>query len=159
MNEIDQIKILVENFPNHCSKMIKNNSMLLTFVNKFSGKELKEKIYIVINGEVPHLCKSCNKPTPFIAMGKGYRLYCDAKCLSNFLKIDRERLAIEKVNSFGNIKYISGYEGSHSKVKVQNLSCGCIFDVTYNNIFTNENYCPTHGVQNRTIKLIKNNKF
>ena len=151
---LDKIKELVKTHPFHYSKMIKSNKILLAFIKQFPGKELKEQVYVALNGEVSHLCKHCGKLTNFITVEKGYRDFCDMKCQTEYLKVEREKQGIEKLNSFGNLKYISGYQGSHSKVKVKNTKCGCTFDVIFNNAFTNPDYCPIHGVQNRTEKLL-----
>jgi hypothetical protein len=153
-----QLTKFVAKYPGSYTRSISKEPMLLAYANSFNGESLKEKIYIAINGEVPHNCRYCDKPTPFITMEKGYRDYCDNDCQTQYLRNERESQAIINLNSFGNLEYISGYEHSHSKVTVKNLNCGCVFDVTYLNVFTNPDYCPTHGAAKRRKKLVERNE-
>lgn len=150
---LEQLQSLVTEYPTHYGKMIKGKKYpeLLAYVECFPGRDLKEKIFITLNGEVEHACRACGKETEFISSVKGYRTFCDVNCQQTITdaKANEEKAAL-KLNTFGDVEYISGYQGSHSQVKVRNKNCGCFFEATYLNLFTNKDYCPIHGVALRT---------
>lgn len=134
------------------------NSKLLEWTELQPGNTLMEKIFNALNETTTPSCPGCEKQLELISLTKGYRGACSIKCLNEVAKSSRIPAAIEKINSFGNMKYISGYEHSHSLVTVQNTACGCTFDVNFNNLFSNPNYCPTHGRELKHAKLAQSNK-
>lgn len=105
-------------------------------------------------------CKGCNKilnEKNFINFKNGYSKFCSVRCSSSSRQLSSEE-AIEKLNNFGNLQYISGFETRRSVIIVKNENCGCIFKAVYNNLFTNVDYCPTHGAALRNSKLKIRNK-
>jgi len=130
---------------------------LLAWTNEQSGDTLMEKIYNVVNNVETPECPHCGKPVPLISLTLGYRQFCDAGCQVAFNRKNNYEAAIKKLEDFGSIEYISGYENSHSKVTVKNKNCGCTFEATYLNLFTNPNYCSKHGRELKIQKLTASN--
>lgn len=131
---------------------------LFTWVKMQPGTTLMEKIYNTLNDIVEQpKCQECNSTVELVSLSKGYRLFCGQKCQNNHNKKQNFNEAVNKLNTFGNLEYISGYTGSHSKVKVKNLVCGCEFEARYLNLFTNPNYCPVHGRELKIKKIIESN--
>ena len=139
-------------------KSPKANKDLVAYVNSFNGESLVEKIYVALNGNVDHTCKECGNDTSIISVTKGYRKFCDLKCTDSYNRKTNGKSAIDKLHTFGNFQYISGYENTHSKILVRNTKCGHEFTATYLNLFTNPNYCSFCGVEDRREKLVNNNK-
>ena len=100
------------------------------------------------------ICSVCNKNNN-IFRNNCYHITCSKSCGTKgkyildpqYVKTQIDRLHEKTNNTY---TYISGYSGSHSKIKVTNKKCGCTFDVIYLNLTYCDNYCPTHGVIART---------
>ncbi len=62
-------------------------------------KRFQEKLYWYIHNLTnTHECKICHKPTKFISLSKGYRIYCGCKCMNSDpdKKTQIEKTCIEK---------------------------------------------------------------
>jgi hypothetical protein len=155
-----QLQELIDNNQNftRALKSKKSDPNLLQYVESFQGNTLMEKIYNCLNNCETPKCLDCGKDVPLISLTNGYRNYCNKICNDNYNKKHREEHAINKLNNFGNLKYISSYNGSHSLVIVQNTKCNHIFEACYGNLFSNENYCSICGKQDKINQLINYNK-
>lgn len=105
-------------------------------------------------------CKICAAVLP-IREGKKKSdvMFCSDKCRGIDYHNRRVVKAMKKLTDFG-FEYISGdYITSHSKISVRNPRCGHTFDVQYNNLFTNPNYCPACGNAIKYKKLSARNKL
>ena len=161
MNQILlRLQKLVDEYPTHYGKMLDgpHQKELHAYLHtNFEGVDTKEKVYHALTGIATVGCRNCGKPTPFISVKLGYRTVCNKTCQDEYVKRTNEAAAIAKLNGFAKFEYISGYTGSHAKVKVTNHVCGCTFDAIYLNLFGNPNYCPTHGGLARANKLVDRN--
>jgi hypothetical protein len=165
MNLKTELQQLIDTNINY-TKVLKSKNLIGKKVSKelveaiasTNGNTYIEQVYNFLNDSPAHNCQYCGKETPLVDVKVGYRKCCNAKCRNAYVVQENERNAIEKLNSFGDVKYISGYKGSHSKVTVRNEVCGHEFSAQYLNLFTNKQYCPICGKKERTEILVKNNK-